>query len=396
MTREPNDSKAAGSFESDRNRRFWWRYFGILIFLIIGAAVLVHFLAKEKSAHASGSSPPAMAVVAAKARTGDLPIYLNGLGSAAALYTVTVRTRVDGELLSIPVQEGQMIAAGDVIAEIDPRPFQVQLLQAQGQKERDEAILANAKVDLERYRILYSQNAAPKQQLDTQIATVNQYEAIVKADEGAVESANLNLTYARITSPISGRIGLRMVDPGNIVHAGDQNGLAVITQLQPISVIFNIAEDNIPQVMKKVQARQRLPVDAWDRDFKKKIATGTLLTIDNVVDVNTGTVRFKAVFPNDDNALFPNQFVNARLLIDTKRNVVLIPAGAVQRGPQSSFVFVVKSDDTVEMRNIVLGPIEGDTASIDRGLSAGETVVTDGVDKLQQGTRVAVGRLNNQ
>jgi len=289
-----------------------------------------------------------------------------------------------------------MVAAGDVIAEIDPRPFQAQLLQAQGQKERDEAILANAKVDLERYRILYSQNAAPKQQLDTQIATVNQYEAIVKADEGAVESANLNLTYARITSPISGRIGLRMVDPGNIVHAGDQNGLAVITQLQPISVIFNIAEDNIPQVMKKVQARQRLPVDAWDRDFKKKIATGTLLTIDNVVDVNTGTVRFKAVFPNDDNALFPNQFVNARLLIDTKRNVVLIPAGAVQRGPQSSFVFVVKSDDTVEMRNIVLGPIEGDTASIDRGLSAGETVVTDGVDKLQQGTRVAVGRLNNQ
>src|SRR5262249_30791580 len=332
----------------------------------------------------------------AKARTGDLPIYLNGLGSAAALYTVTVRTRVDGELLSIPVQEGQMVASGDVVAEIDPRPFQVQLLQAQGQKERDEAILANAKVDLERYRILYSQNAVPKQQLDTQMATVNQYEAILKTDEGAIESAKLNLTYARITSPISGRIGLRMVDPGNIVHASDQNGLAVITQLQPISVIFNIAEDNIPQVMKKVQARQILPVDAWDRDFKRKIATGTLLTIDNEVDVNTGTVRFKAVFPNDDNALFPNQFVNARLLIDTKRNVVLIPAGAVQRGPQSSFVFVVKSNDTVEMRNIALGPIEVDTASIDRGLFAGETVVTDGVDKLQQGTRVAVGQMNNQ
>src|SRR5437016_195653 len=388
MTREPNDSKAAGSFESDRNRRFWWRYFGILIFLIIGAAVLVHFLAKKKSAHASGSSPPAMAVVAAKARTGDLPIYLNGLGSAAALYTVTVRTRVDGELLSIPVQEGQMVAAGDLIAEIDPRPFQVQLLQAHGQKERDEAILANARVDLERYRILYSQNAVPKQQFDTQAATVNQYEAIVKADEGAIENAQLQLTYAHITSPIRGRIGLRLVDPGNIVHASDQNGLAVITQLQPITVIFNIAEDNIPQVMKKLQARQRLLVDAWDRDFKKKIATGALLTIDNAVDVNTGTVRFKAVFPNRDNAMFPNQFVNARLLIDTRRNTVLIPAGAVQRGPQATFVFVVKPDNTVEMRNVVLGPIEGDTASVDQGLSANEIVVTEGVDKLQQGTRV--------
>src|SRR5438552_6236489 len=243
----------------------------ILVIFFIGIALLLHFAERGKPAHAY--APPVMPVVAAAARTGDLPIYLNGLGSVTPLYTVTVRTRVDGELFSIPVKEGQMVSAGDVIAEIDPRPFQVQLLQAQGQKERDEAILANAKVDLERYRILYSQNAAPKQQLDTQIATVNQYEAIVKADEGAVESANLNLTYARITSPISGRIGLRMVDPGNIVHAGDQNGLALITQLQPISVIFNIAEDNIPQVMKKVQARQRLPVDAWDRDFKKKIAT---------------------------------------------------------------------------------------------------------------------------
>ena len=283
-----------------------------------------------------------------------------------------------------------MVAAGDVIAQIDPRPFQVQLLQAQGQKERDEAILANAKIDLERYRTLYPENAVPKQQLDTQIATVNQYEAIVKSDEGAVESAKLNLTYARITSPISGRIGLRLIDPGNIVHATDSNGVAVITQLQPISVIFNIPEDNIPQVMKRLQAGQRLIVDTWDRDFKTKIATGTLLTIDNQVDVNTGTVRFRAIFPNQNNALFPNQFVNARLLIDTKRHTVLIPVGAVQRGPQANFVFVVKPDNTVEVRNIVLGPIERDIASIDQGLSAGEIVVTEGVDKLQQGSHVAV------
>jgi membrane fusion protein, multidrug efflux system len=329
-----------------------------------------------------------MPVVAAEAKKGDLPIYLNGLGSAVPQYTVTVRTRVDGELFNIPVREGQIVAAGDLIAEIDPRPFQVQLLQAQGQKERDEAILANAKVDLERYRILYAQNSVPKQQLDTQLATVNQYEAIVKSDEGAIQNAKLQLTYARITSPISGRIGLRLVDPGNIVHASDQSGLIVITQLQPITVIFNIAEDNIPQVTRKMRAGRRLPVDVWDRDFKKKIAMGTLLTIDNQVDLNTGTVRFKALFPNRDNSLFPNQFVNARLLIDTKRNTVLIPVGAVQRGPQATFVFVVKPDNTVEMRNIVLGPVEADTASIDQGLSPGEIVVTEGVDKLQQGSRV--------
>jgi len=304
-------------------------------------------------------------------------------------------TMTEGTLARWLKQEGDTVKAGDVIAQIDPRPFQVQLLQAEGQKERDEAILANAKLDLERYRILYAQNSVPKQQLDTQAALVNQYEAIVKADEGVVEGAKLNLVYSRITSPINGRIGLRNVDPGNIVHAADQNGLAVLTELQPIAVIFNIAQDNIPQVTGKLRAGRSLVVEAWDRDFTAKIATGELLTIDNLVDPNTGTVRFKATFPNRDNALFPNQFVNARLLIDVKRNAVLVPTGAVQRGPQANFVFVVGTDKTVEMRNVVVGPIEKDTASIDRGLSAGEVVVTEGVDKLQQGTRVTVSRSNN-
>src|SRR5262249_37728985 len=343
-----------------------------------------------KPAHAYAF--PAIPIVAVTARKGDLPIYLNGLGSVTPLYTVTVRTRVDGQLFSIPVTEGQMVSAGDVIAQIDPRPFEVQLLQAQGQKERDEAILANARVDLERYRILYAQNSVPKQQLDTQAATVNQYEAIVKSNKGAIESAKLNLIYARITSPIAGRIGLRNVDPGNIVQATDQHGLVVITQLQPITVVFNIAEDYIPQVMRKLRAGQRLPVDAWDRDFKTKLASGTLLTVDNQVDPSTGTVRFKATFPNEDNALFPNQFVNARLLIDIKRKTVLIPVGAVQRGPQNPFVFVVKPDNTVEMRNVSVGPVEKDTASIAQGLTPGETVVTEGVDKLQQGTKVSIGK----
>src|ERR1051325_9228146 len=223
----------------------------ILVIFFIGIVLLLHFAERGKPAHAY--APPVMPVVAAAARTGDLPIYLNGLGSVTPLYTVTVRTRVDGELFSVPVKEGQMVSAGDVIAEIDPRPFQVQLLQAQGQKERDEAILANAKVDLERYRVLYAQNSVPKQQLDTQAATVNQDEAIVKSDQAAVESAKLNLTYSRITAPISGRIGLRLVDPGNIVHASDQNGLVVITQMDPISVLFTISEDELPVVLRKMR-----------------------------------------------------------------------------------------------------------------------------------------------
>src|SRR5262252_7621784 len=284
MSSELNGADTAGGTpptEPRRNRRLARRAVVVLFIFFLGIAVLLHFAERGKPAHAY--SPPVMPVVTATARIGDLPIYLNGLGSVTPLYTVTVHTRVDGELFSLPVKEGQMVSAGDVIAEIDPRPFEVQLLQAQGQKERDEAILANAKVDLERYRVLYAENSVPKQQLDTQAATVNQYEAIVKSDEGAIESAKLNLTYARITSPITGRIGLRNVDPGNIVHATDQNGLVVITQLQPITVIFNIAEDYIPQVMRKLKAGQRLAVDAWDRDFKTKLATGTLLTVDNQV-----------------------------------------------------------------------------------------------------------------
>jgi multidrug efflux system membrane fusion protein len=365
--------------------RWIWR---AAIFIAVLLLFVFYNRSSRKPSKAQAASPPAVPVVTAVAKKGDQPIYLNGLGLVTALNSVTLRTRVDGELLRFAVHEGQMVSQGDLIAEIDPRPFQVQLIQAEGQSERDQALLANAKIDLERYRVLYSEDSIPRQQLDTQAATVNQDEATVKADRGPIENAKLQLTYTRITSPINGRIGLRAIDPGNIVHASDTSGLAVVTQLRPIAVIFNLAEDNVPAVMKQLRAGRRLTVDAYDRDLKNKITTGTLLTIDNEADVNTGTVRFKAIFQNNDNALFSNQFVNARLLVDVRRGATLIPAGAIQRGPQATFVFVVKKDNTVEMRNIMVGPIEHDVAAIDQGLSPGEVIVTEGVDKLQQGTKV--------
>jgi multidrug efflux system membrane fusion protein len=369
------------------NQRRWLRRLTALTVFVVVAVFLSHAFQKNVKS-ANPPAPPAIPVVTAVARTGNQPIYLIGLGTVTPFATVEVRSRVDGQIMTMPFREGQLVSQGDLVAQIDPRPFDVQLLQAQGQQERDQALLANARVDLERYRILYSQDSIPKQTYDTQASLVRQYEAAVKADEGPVENARLQLVYAHITAQVTGRIGLRQIDPGNIIHATDTNGLAVITQLQPISVIFNIAEDSVPRVAKKLREGRSLQVQAFDRDFKKQIAGGTLLTIDNQVDVNTGTVRFRATFPNTDNALFPSQFVNARLLVDVNRGVVVVPAAAVQRGPQSAFVFVVKPDRTVDTRNVVVGPIVDDVAEIDQGLAANETVVTAGVDKLQAGMRV--------
>ena len=383
-----NEPQASDANQPERGRRSWPRLVLACLVFIVAIALLAHFYDQDKPAKAN-VLPPALPVVVAKARTGNMPIYLTGLGSVTALNTVTVRSRVDGELLNVAVREGQMVEAGQLIAEIDPRPFEVQLVQAQGQKERDDALLANARVDLERYTVLFSQDSVPKQQLDTQAATVRQFEATIKADQGAIESAQLQLTYTRITSPITGRIGLRQIDPGNIVHASDQTGLAIITQLEPITVIFNISQDSLPPVLAKLRAGLRMRVDVFNRDFKVKLARGALETVDNQVDVKTGTVRFKAVFSNHDNALFPNQFVNARLLLDTRRGVVLAPASAIQRGPQTTFAFLVKRDGTVEMRDIQVGPIDGETALIEKGLSDGDVVVTQGVDKLQPGMKVS-------
>jgi len=328
-------------------------------------------------------------VVAAAAREGNLGIYLTGLGSVTASNMVTVRTRVEGQLVKVAFQEGQFVRKGDLLVEIDPRPFQVQLAMAEGQMARDEAQLKNAQRDLERYKVLLARDLISKQEYDAQISRVDQFGGTIKSNQAQIDNAKLQLAYTRITAPISGRIGLRLVDEGNMVRPNDPNGLAMITQLQTIAVLFNIPQDDLPQVLKKMQAGKPLVVEAYNRDLRQKLATGTLLTIDNQIDPNTGTVRCKAVFPNEDNALFPNQFVNARLLVDTKQSTIIVPAPAIQRTPQSTFVYVVKDDSTVEVRNVVVGVSEGDEVAVESGLSAGETVVIEGVDRLQRGTKVA-------
>lgn len=366
-----------------------WRILliGALVILVVGYFWHSHRQAVQT---ATKVMRPAVPVSAARATRGDLNVFLTGIGTVTPFNTATVKSRVDGAIQQIFYKEGQSVKQGDLLIQIDPRPYQVQLTQAEGQSAKDEAAYEDGKATFERDQLLYSQGVLSRQQLDDQKSVMNQAKGAVASDRGAIDSAKLNLTYSRITAPIGGRIGLRMLDLGNIVHATDTTGLAVITQLQPIALVFALPEDDIPKIVARMRDGQPLQVEAWDREFRKKLATGSLLTFDNQIDQTTGTVKLKASFDNTDYSLFPSQFVNARLLVDTIKDAVLVPTAAVQKSPQGNFVYVVKPDNTVTQRGVTVGAAEGDYSSIATGLAQDETVVTDGVDKLQPGAKVNV------
>jgi len=378
----------------------WWLWIVILAVVAIGiwyyrghstseadgkAAAGAGATGKGKGAGGAGMTVP---VVVATAQKGDLPVYLIGLGSVTAFNTVTVRSRVDGQIVKVNFTEGQFVHAGDALIEIDPRPYQVMLEQAEGQLAKDQAQLHDVQVDFERYTLLYNEGVVPKQQVDTQQAQVGQYQGAIKADQATIDNAKLQLVYSRITAPISGRVGLRLVDQGNIVHASDTTGLLVITQLQPISVIFTLPQDQLQQVLVKLRGGGQLTVEAYDRDDINKIADGKLATIDNSIDPTTGTYKLKSIFSNENNVLFPNQFVNVHMLVDTKRNLVIIPAAAIQRGPQGSYVYVVSGGNAANIRTVTIAQTTGNNIGISSGLNGGDVVVIDGTDKLQDGSKV--------
>ena len=334
----------------------------------------------------SGPGGPAMPVGAAAAAAGDINITLNALGTVTPLRNVTVSAQISGQLLQVKFKEGQMVAQGDVLAEIDPRPYQAALMQAEGALARDQALLANSKIDLARYQTLFQQDSIAKQQLDSQDSLVHQYEGTVKSDQAQIQTAKVNLTYTKINAPVGGRVGLRMIDPGNNVQNG--GGIIVITQLSPIDVLFTLPEDSLPPVLQKMHAGTALGVDVYDRAGQTKLATGTLASLDNQIDTATGTVKAKAEFANVDESLFPNQFVNVRVLLDVLHDATVIPTSALQRGANGLFVYIIAADRSVSVRTIKTGPTEGERVAVTSGLQVGEKVVTDGADKLREGSKV--------
>ena len=338
----------------------------------------------------AGAGAPATPVTAVEAKTGDLPVFLNGLGTVTPTRSVTVHSRVDGQLMKVHFKEGEMVKEGQLLAEIDPRPFQVQVTQMEGQLGRDQALLKNAQIDLARYQTLLKQDSIAAQTVDTQRALVKQYEGTVKADEGQLGNARLQLNYASVTAPLSGLAGLRQVDPGNVVHASDTNGIVIINEVTPITVVYTIPEDSLPKVVKRSRGGETLPVEAFDRAGTIKLGTGKLASIDNQIDTTTGTVKLKAEFANRDGLLFPNQFVNVKMLVDTLKGATLIPSAAVQRGTQGSFVYTVQPDQTVKLKTVKLGPTDGINVAVESGVAPGEKLVIDGMDKLRDGAKVEV------
>jgi membrane fusion protein, multidrug efflux system len=337
-----------------------------------------------------GRNAAPMSIVPETVGKGDIGINLNALGTVASLATVTVRTQISGYLLKVDFKEGQDVKKGDLLAEIDSRPYEATLAQVKGQLARDEALLKGAQVDLARYQGLAAQNAVPHQTLDTQVALVAQDQGTVEADRGMVKSAEVNLQYCRILSPLDGRVGLRQIDQGNYVTPGDTNGLVVITQLQPISVLFTVPEDNLQAISKRLQAGAVLPATAYDRGGANKIAEGSLQTFDSQIDPTTGTIKLRAQFPNESRVLYPNQFVNIRLLIDTHKDVTTMPTAGVQRGVPGTFVYLINADNTVSVRPVQLGMTDGDDVEVRSGLAPGDRIVIDGADKLRDGAKINI------
>ncbi|MBI4755195.1 MAG: MdtA/MuxA family multidrug efflux RND transporter periplasmic adaptor subunit [Betaproteobacteria bacterium] len=364
-----------------------------LVFLAAGMIIFVAIRSSEDGQRgplpdARRAADKRLPVRAVPITAQDVEVSLSGLGTVTPISSVTVRSRVDGQLVRVAFREGQDVRGGDLLAEIDPRPFEVQVKLAEGQLARDLALLQNAELDLERYRTLLAQDSIAKQQVDTQDALVRQYRGTVKVDEGQLDNARLQLSYTRISAPVAGRIGLRQVDVGNMIRASDANGLAVITQVRPVDVVFSIPQDSLPQVMKRLHGGDKLRVDAFGREQVTRLATGTLLTVDNQIDPSTGTIRLKARLSNEASNLFPNQFVNVRLQVETRRAATVVPSAAIQQGTLGAYVYVVKADRTVTVRAIKPGPVQGDMTVAENGVTAGELVVVDGVDKLKEGASV--------
>lgn len=394
MTSEdkPEPTPAAAS----RRRGAIWL---VLFVVIIGVAGYAVWRASRPASAATrtgadgggrGGAGDLVPVVVTNASRSTIPVYLNGLGTVTAYYTVTVKSRVDGQLMKVDFKEGDRVEQGQVLAEIDPRPFHVQLQLAQAALARDQALLVNARLDVERYNHLFERQLIPSQQVDTQAALVEQYQATIKQDEANIENANLQLVYSQVTAPIGGIAGLRLVDPGNIVHAADATGMVVLTQLQPISVLFTIPEDSLPEIRRKLREGNRLRVEAYSRDDSRKLASGALATVDNEIDSSTGTSKLKAVFDNGDNALFPQQFVNIHLLVDSLKNQLAVPNVAVQNGQSGTFVYVVDDQSHVHLRPVRVGITTATTADILGGISDGDRVVVDGTDRLVEGATVRV------
>jgi multidrug efflux system membrane fusion protein len=371
---------------SYRQPRFW-----IIVATVLILIILLHHYSTTLS---TKQRNPGLPVVTSLSKSIDIPVRLSALGAVTPKYTVTVKSQINGRLFQVFYQEGQMVKNGDLLAQIDPRPYLAQLAQYTGQLARDKALLANALLDLNRYKTLWGQDSVAKQTLDTQTSLVHQYEGDIATDEGLIQTTRVNLIYCQITAPIDGRIGLRLVDPGNFVQTSDTTGLAVITMLSPITVIFTLPEDNVPVVMEEISAGKTLSVDAYNRQNTKLLATGTLLTMDNQIDPTTGTVKLRAQFPNTDSHLFPSQFVNIQLLVKTLNKITSVPTAAIQHGSEGAFVYVVNSDNTVSVKPVKTGITTDENTAVKSGITPGQAVVVEGADKLTNGAKVVVA--NNQ